>query len=283
MKRIVTIQDLSGVGKCSLGIALPVISAMGVESACLPTAVLSTHTAFPGFTFHDLTGEIKPISEHWKSQGITFDAVYTGYLGSFAQIELVSRFIRDFKRPENIVFIDPAMGDAGRLYPGFSPAFAREMGRLCAQADITVPNLTEACFLLDLPYEEAPDQQTVREMLRRLCGMGAKRAAITGVGFASGNTGVMMYDASADTFFAYEHLRQPSHFHGTGDLFASACVGALMNGLGYEQSLVLAADYTAYTIEQTLLDPHRRTYGVQFEATIPALLTMLSQAKPPHQ
>lgn len=144
MKRIVTIQDVSCVGKCSLTVALPIISAMGVETAIIPTAVLSTHTMFKGFTFRDLTSDIEPIMEHWKKEGFKFDAIYTGYLGSFEQIELMHRLIKEFRGPDTKVIVDPCMADNGKLYPGFTPEFAKAMAGLCAEADIIVPNLTEA-------------------------------------------------------------------------------------------------------------------------------------------
>ncbi|MBQ6118266.1 MAG: bifunctional hydroxymethylpyrimidine kinase/phosphomethylpyrimidine kinase, partial [Clostridia bacterium] len=152
MKRIVTVQDVSCVGKCSLTVALPVISACGVETAVIPTAVLSTHTAFPSFTFRDLTDEITPVAENWKAAGIGFDAVYTGYLGSERQIALMERFIEDFRTDSNLIFVDPAMADNGKMYAGFAPAFADSMARLCARADIIVPNLSEACFMLHRDY-----------------------------------------------------------------------------------------------------------------------------------
>ena len=165
MKRIVTIQDISGVGKCSVTIAQPLVSAMGVECAVLPTAVLSTHTMFQGFTFCDLTPEFEKIADHWADQGITFDAIYTGYLGSFEQLELVSRFIDRFKGENTLVVIDPVMGDHGKLYPGFTPAFAKEMGNLCAKADLILPNLTEASFMLDIPYDDALTPEKVKAIL----------------------------------------------------------------------------------------------------------------------
>ena len=152
MKRIVTIQDISCVGKCSLTVALPIISAMGVEAAIIPTAVLSTHTMFKGFTFRDLTSDIEPIMEHWKNEGFKFDAIYTGYLGSFEQIELMHRLIAEFKGPKTKVIVDPCMADNGKLYPGFTPEFAKAMAGLCAEADIILPNLTEASFMLGEPY-----------------------------------------------------------------------------------------------------------------------------------
>jgi len=170
MKRILTIQDISCVGKCSLTVALPIISAMGVEAAILPTAVLSTHTMFSRFTCEDLTNQIKPISEHWAEEKITFDAVYTGYLGSFEQIDLMKEFFDQFKTEENILFVDPAMADNGKLYPAFDEAFAKHMATLCAKADIIVPNITEACFMTGVEYKTEYDRAYIDELLEKKFG-----------------------------------------------------------------------------------------------------------------
>ncbi len=256
MKRIVTIQDISCVGKCSLTVALPIISAMGVECAVLPTAVLSTHTMFKNFTFRDLTGDIAPIAAHWKQENIGFDAIYTGYLGSFEQLQLVSQFIDDFKTPENLVFIDPVMADNGKLYPGFTPEFARAMAGLCAQADVIVPNLTEAAFLLDRPYLDGGySEADICELLKRLAGLGAANAVLTGVQFTPGELGVMGYAAEKDEFFSYFHRRIDVSFHGTGDIFSSTAVGALMRGFSLEQALALAAGYTVACLDRTQNSP----------------------------
>ncbi|MBE6675225.1 MAG: pyridoxamine kinase [Ruminococcaceae bacterium] len=275
MKRIVTVQDISCVGKCSLTVALPIISAMGVEAAILPTAVLSTHTAFKkGFTLHDLTGEIAPITAHWKSEGIDFDAIYTGYLASFDQIDLVKQMAKDF--PGALLFVDPAMGDNGKLYYGFDEAFAKKMAELCAVADIIVPNMTEAAFMLGIPYvSEGYDEEYVKDVLRKLCAMGAKKAALTGVSLDAHKTGVMAYDSETDEFFSYYHDRIPVQYHGTGDVFASACVGALSRGKSLEEALVIAADYTYESIRLTEAEPGHNWYGVNFEQAIPALLKSL--------
>lgn len=152
MKRVVTIQDVSCIGKCSATVALPIISVMGSECAVVPTAVLSTHTMFQGFTFRDLTCDISGIVEHWKKENFKFDSIYTGYLGSFEQLQLVSDFIDTFKTDSTSVIIDPVMADNGKLYPGFTPEFAVAMGKLCGKADVIVPNLTEAAFMLEEPY-----------------------------------------------------------------------------------------------------------------------------------
>ena len=275
MKRIVTVQDISCVGKCSLTVALPIISAMGVEAAILPTAVLSTHTAFKkGFTLHDLTGEIAPITAHWKSEGIDFDAIYTGYLASFDQIDLVKQMAKDF--PGALLFVDPAMGDNGKLYYGFDEAFAKKMAKLCSIADIIVPNMTEAAFMLGIPYvSEGYDEEYVKDVLRKLCAMGAKKAALTGVSLDAHKTGVMAYDSETDEFFSYYHDRIPVQYHGTGDVFASACVGALSRGKSLEEALVIAADYTYESIRLTEAEPGHNWYGVNFEQAVPMLLKSL--------
>ncbi len=279
MKRILSIQDVSCVGKCSLTVALPIISAMGVETAVLPTAVLSTHTAISGFTFHDLTSEISPISAHWKRKNYTFDAIYTGYLGSFEQLHLVADLMDSFKTPQTCIFIDPVMGDYGKLYSGFTPDFAREMGRLCARADVIVPNMTEASYLLNVEYRENGnyDAAYVQDLLRRLCELGPKNSVLTGVSFCPEEVGVMGYNAESRTFFTYMTERIPHAFHGTGDIFASTAVGALMNDFSLEESLKAAADYTLECIRESLRDPNSRDYGVNFESAIPYLVRRIGK------
>jgi len=273
MKRIVSIQDISAVGKCSLTVALPIISAMGIECAILPTAVLSTHTMFSDFTFCDLTDQIAPISAHWKREGLGFDAIYTGYLGSFEQIELVSKFFDDFA-PSTII-VDPAMADNGKLYPGFTPEFAHKMAGLCAKADLILPNLTEACFMLDAEYRTEYDRAYIEDMLRRLAALGAKNVLLTGVSFEKGKIGAAVYNSAADSFYYYfgEHL--PVSFHGTGDIFSSAVVGALLNGMDANASAALAVDYTAECIRLTLKEEGHNWYGVNFEQAIPYLISLI--------
>lgn len=276
MKRIITIQDISCVGKCSLTVALPIISAAGVEASVLPTAVLSTHTAFPQFTFRDLTDEMTPISDTFQALGLGFDAIYTGYLGSFSQLELVDKFFSDFKTPDTVILIDPVMADHGKLYAGFTPAFAKAMAGLCSRADLILPNLTEASFMLGLPYREDYDEAYVRELLVRLTDLGAKRAAITGISLEAGKIGFYFYDAVTQDFFYYGNEHLPVSFHGTGDVFASCALGAHMRGLPFPEALSLAVDYTLACIRCTLADPHRRSYGVNFEEALPLLIHRLT-------
>lgn len=282
MKRIVTIQDISCIGKCSLTVALPIISACGVETAVIPTAVLSTHTAFDGFTFRDLTDEIPPIAAHWKAQGMAVDAIYTGYLGSFQQLEIVSQFFDRFKTPENLILVDPVMADNGALYAGFTPEFVQEMAKLCGKADIIVPNLTEACYLLNIPYPgEDYTRADIQHILTELGKLGCAQVVLTGVSLEPGRLGVMAYDTTKQTFFEYYNEKMPSSFHGTGDVFASVVVGAMMRGCPLEDALRLAVDFTLESIRKTVADPEHRWYGVNFEEAIPLLVSRLSHEPHP--
>ncbi len=275
VKRIVTIQDISCLGKCSLTVALPLISAMGVECAIIPTAVLSTHTMFKNFTCRDLTGEIEPIIEHWQKENFAFDAVYTGYLGSFEQIDIVSGVFKKLKRENNIIFIDPAMADNGRLYAAFDMAFAKKMASLCAGADIIVPNITEAAFMTGMEYREEYDEGYARELLLALSRLGAKISILTGVGFEKGKTGVMGYDRERAEFYYYCHERLPVSYHGTGDIFSSVCVGAIMRGQSWKRAVKTAADFVSDCIRVTIDSGKEKWYGVDFEACIPGLVKAL--------
>ena len=278
MKRVITIQDISCVGKCSLTVALPIISAMGAECSILPTAVLSTHTMFQGFTFRDLTSDITPITEHWKKEKFVFDAIYTGYLGSFEQLKLVETFIDDFRTDKNVVFIDPVMADNGKLYPGFTEEFALAMAKLCAKADVIVPNLTEAAFMLEEPYcGSGYDEEWVKGLLRRLAKLGAKNVVLTGISFEPGKLGVMGYQAEKDEFFSYFHRRLDASFHGTGDIFASTATGAYVQGRTLLDSLKIAADYTVECMDLTLQNPNHVTYAVEFERAIPYLVDRMQK------
>lgn len=277
MKRILTIQDISCVGKCSLTVALPIISAMGVETAIIPTAVLSTHTMFKNFTFHDLTDEIVPITKHWKSENIGFDSIYTGYLGSIDQIEIIANLFDEFKTEDNLIIVDPVMADNGKLYPAFDEAFASKMATLCAKADIILPNITEASFMTGMEYKEKYDEEYIKEMLIKLSNLGAKISVLTGVSFNEGTTGVMGYDMEKGEYYYYPHKRIDAVYHGTGDIFASTFVGAMGNNLTWKEAIPVAADYTAKCIELTLADKKGRWYGVNFEEAIPYLLKRIGK------
>ena len=277
MKRILTVQDISCVGRCSLTVALPIISAAGVEAGVLPTAVLSTHTMFPKFTFCDLTDEIEGISQTFCELDIGFDAIYTGYLGSFRQLGLVSDLIDRHKTENCMIVIDPAMADNGKLYPAFSPEFAKAMAKLCGKADLIIPNLTEASFMLDIPYNPNYDEEYIRSVLKKLTDLGAKRAALTGISFDETKLGVYAYDSTTDSYFSYYNDVKPVAYHGTGDIFASATLGALMRGHSVESALSVAVDYTLECIKITMDDENRRTYGVNFEEALPFYINRLNQ------
>ena len=288
MKRVVTIQDISCLGKCSLTVALPVISAMGVEACVIPTAVLSTHTVFKGFTFHDLTGEIAPIMEHWKKENFHFDAIYTGYLGSFEQLELMKKLIADFGGNGTLAIVDPCMADNGKLYPGFTQEFAFAMAKLCAKADIVVPNMTEASFMLGIPYRAGGtyDESYLKKILKDIAALGAKKVVLKGVEFPEdqpgfrnvvGKIGIVAYDAEKDTFSSYFHEKVNQTFHGTGDIFASVFTGAMLRGLTLEESYSLAADFVVEAIKETLSHENYNWYGVDFEAVFPYLIKRLEK------
>ena len=178
MKRILTIQDISCLGKCSLTVALPIISAMGVETVILPTAVLSTHTMFRGFTVKDLSDQLIPITEHWKSQNVKFDAIYTAYLGTAEEIEIAKTIFREFGGENTKIYIDPVMADNGKLYPAFDENYAKLNAGLCGEADVIMPNITEACFMTDTEYKETYDEAYIELLISRLAKLGAKTVAL---------------------------------------------------------------------------------------------------------
>lgn len=276
MKRIVTIQDISCVGKCSLTVALPIISAMGIETAVIPTAVLSTHTAFKNFTYRDLTGDLPKIAKHWKQEKFDFDGIYTGYLGSIEQIDILKEFFKQFKTPNNFIFIDPVMADNGKLYAGFDANFVKEMKKLCKMADIIVPNLTEASYMLEKEYKENYSEQEIKDILIELSNLGPKYVVLTGVSFKDNKLGVMSYNKETNEFFTYFKEKIPAKYHGTGDIFASTLVGAITNNNTLEEGLKIAVDYVWETINDTYKTNKKDAYGVNFETKIPYLINRIS-------
>lgn len=274
MKKVLTVQDISCLGKCSLTIALPVISALGSETVILPTAVLSTHTMFKNFTCKDLSDQIEPITAHWKSEGVKFDAIYTGYLGTIEQIDMIKRIFRDFRGENTVIFVDPVMADNGKLYPAFDMDYVKKNAELCAGADIVVPNITEASLMTGMDYREEYGVDYIKELLRRMNDLGARVNVITGVSLEKGKTGVMGFDRESGEYYVYQNDRVDAVYHGTGDLFSSACVGEIMKGRDWRDAMRIAADYTARTIEVTLESADKPWYGVDFEATLPELIAM---------
>ena len=273
-KRILTIQDISCVGQCSLTVALPIISSCGIETAVIPSAVLSTHTGgFTGYTFRDLTEDIPKIREHWQKEGIDFDAVYTGYLGSAKQIEYVADILDSMGNENSVNIIDPAMADNGKLYYGFDDEFVAAMRTLIPKADYLLPNITEACFLTGVPYEDRHDREFTEMLVLKLYEMGAKCVILTGESFTEGNTGFIVYDGKE--LRDYAHDRISGGCHGTGDIYASAFTGALMNGKSAYDSARIAADFVVEAIKCTQKDPNHK-YGARFEPVLHKLYGMIN-------
>jgi pyridoxine kinase len=232
---------------------------------------------FKKFTFCDLTSEIQPISDAFKENDIDFDAIYTGYLGSFDQLALVEKLFDDYKKEGSLYLIDPVMADNGSLYKGFTPEFAAAMAKLCGKADVIVPNLTEASFMLGIPYTPEYDEAYIRDVLKRLCGLGCKRAALTGVSFSPDKIGVYYYDSEKDSYFSYFNERLPVSFHGTGDIYASSALGAMMRGIPIERSFAIAVDFTLRCMKETMADENHRFYGVNFESALPYYIQLIEQ------
>jgi len=278
MKKVVTIQDISCYGKCSLTVALPIISAMGVETSVIPTAVLSTHTGgFKNYTFRDLTEDILPISNHWKSLDLKFDAVYTGYLGSLEQIKLMSDFFDMFRADDNYIIVDPVLGDKGMLYPRFDKDFVFGMKSLCEKADIILPNMTEASFMLDIPYSETVSEDFVKDCLKKLSGFGCNTVVITGIQYDEKHHGAVAYQKSTDTFASSFRNHINAYVHGTGDVFSSAFSGAVAKGASLQKALDIAVNFTADCIEATLPIPENYMNGVHFEKCLGKLAEISSE------
>lgn len=272
--RILAINDLSCVGKCSLTVSHPIISACGIECNVLPTAILSTHTGgFTGYTFHDFTEEIPAILAHWKTLGLQFDCIYSGYLGSISQIQMVLDIKRDFLTENGLFIVDPVMGDNGKLYQGFTAPFVEKMRALCQEADYILPNMTEACYLADLPYPLTnTNAETAVARLKELC----PRAIVTGI---PTQTGISLWYANKQgEICTYEHENVEGFFHGAGDVFASAFVGCLMCGKSQEEALVLASEFTAASIRRSATEVEDKRYGLNFEAEIFPFLQKLGKA-----
>ena len=273
MQRILTIQDVSCFGQCSLTVALPIISACGIETCILPSAVLSTHTGgFKGFTFRDLTEDMPLIEEHWKKENIKFDAVYTGYLGSAKQIDYVKNIYSTCAREGAVLVVDPAMADNGKLYVGFDMDFVAKMRELCEKSDYLLPNLTEACLLVGEEYKEEYDEKYIDTVLSKLAKLTSGTIVLTGVSFEKNKTGVLVFEKGKKQY--YEHEKLEKGCHGTGDIYASAFVGALARGKSAFESAKIAADYTVLCIKATQNDPEH-WYGARFEVALPELIKMI--------
>ncbi|MFT8888563.1 MAG: pyridoxamine kinase [Ethanoligenens sp.] len=279
-KHVAAIHDISGMGKCSLTVALPILSAAGVCTSIMPTAVLSTHTGgFTGFTYRDLTDDLLPFAEHWKSLNVHFDALYSGFLGSFAQLAIVSQIFDLLRSDDTLVMVDPVMADNGKLYSVYTPDFPKGMAKLCAKAGLIVPNMTEAAFLLNEPYREGPyDSAYVQKTLRALANLGASRVVLTGIWFGDEKLGAACYDQTTDTVAYAFNEKIEGYYHGTGDVFGSALLSGLMRGLSLPSATQLAVDFTAGSIRRTRAAGTDVRFGVDFEEELPMLQTRLNAA-----
>ena len=274
-KRLLTIQDISCVGQCSLTVALPIISACGIETAVLPSAVLSTHTAgFSGYTFRDLTDDMPQISAHWKQENLTFDAIYTGYLGSTKQIDYVADIFVENGKDNCIKIVDPAMADGGKLYPGFDAEFVEAMKGLCAKADYIIPNITEASFLTGIEYKTEYDRAYIDLIIEKLMLLGCKNIILTGVSYAEGRTGIVVYENNEYAYYEHEFL--PNSCHGTGDIYASSFTGALVRGKSAYDSAKIAAQYTLECIRITA-EEENHWYGAKFEPALYKLIQLINE------
>lgn len=265
MKHILSVQDISCVGRCSQTVALPVLSAMGHRCSVLPTAVLSTHTAFPNPYRRFLTEDIAPICDHWKQVGAEFDGVLVGYLADPAQCAEVQELLEE---QLGLKILDPAMGDRGKLYSGLTEEQIPAMQALGARADILVPNVTEAAMLAGMPYREQADEGYYRELAQELIGeLGLRSVVITGVSLAPGQTGFLSYSYRERQFYQAE--KQPKTLHGTGDLFSAVLAGGLLQGKGLFDAAKTAAQFVEKAIAATdTVTP----YGVEFERVLKDLM-----------
>ena len=271
LRRLAAVHDLSGLGKCSLTVALPVVSATGVECACIPTAVLSTHTGeFTGWTLRDLHEDMVPIARHWASTGATFDGVYSGYLATPEQTEALREIIDLLRRPGSHVVVDPVMADNGSYYSNLDDRMCRAFRALIALADVITPNVTEAALLADMEYRhDSHDADYLRALAERLAALGPQTVVITGVRPAEGEIGNLAYDRTTDRMTLCTYEAQPGFFYGTGDIFASALAALLVRGAGTADALRVASDFTDACIRRSLRHDTPRRFGVDFEGALP--------------
>lgn len=274
--KILTIQDISCYGQCSITVALPVISAFGIETAILPSAVLSTHTSgFSDFTVRDLTDDLPEIRKHWEKEGIYFDAIYTGFIASAEQMDYIKEIIDSRLKPDGLVFVDPAMADHGEFYNGFDQKFADKMGELCKLGDFILPNTTEACYLLHKPWKEEFTREEMLEIANELSEFTNKYVILKGDTHEENKLGMIVLnkdDSSTDIVY---NDKVDYVSHGTGDVFASSFVGSVMKGKSPSKSARIAGEITKKSIEKTIGD-ETHTYGVKFEQVIPEINDLLN-------
>ncbi len=276
-KKVLAIHDISCVGRASLTVALPVISAAGIETSVLPTAVLSTQTSgFDNFTYRDLTADIIPIAEHWKSLGLRFDAIYIGYLGSLEQIELIDKVVSMFCDENTVVLLDPVMGDHGELYSTFTDKYPKSMASLCSKADILIPNMTEAALLLGESYvEEGYTKEYIENILYRITKLGPRQVILSGVSFNEGEIGAASYDSETGEYGYFFTEKIEGKYYGTGDITASVLLSAIVRGKTPAEAVEIAVSFVVECIRRTKAAGTEPRYGVEFETVLPKLIEAL--------
>ena len=273
--RILTIQDISCVGQCSLTVALPILSAFGIETCILPSAILSTHTAgFKGFTCKDFTEEFEKIISHWEKERIDFSTFYTGYLVNEKQIDLIKKIFMKFSQKNSVKIINAVMGDHGKLYPGFNTKFVEAIKSLCLEADIIILNLTEACFLTNFEYKQIYTENYILELVKKLDKLGSEIIVITGISYTKDTTGVLVLEKGNLKY--YKHRRLEKSYHGTGDIYSSIFVGLYMNGIKAYEAACISADFIVDCIEYTMKEPSH-WYGVKFEPLLADFITRIKK------
>lgn len=274
--KLLTIQDVSCYGQCSITVALPVISAFGIETAVLPSAILSTHTSgFTDYTVRDLTEDLPAILKHWEKEGIYFDAIYTGFIGSIEQFDYITDIIKSRLKPDGLLFVDPAMADNGEFYNGFDQDFADRMGELCRLGDYVLPNTTEACYILHRPWKEEFTKEEMLEMAEELMQFTKDHVILKGDTHRQGKLGMIVQGKDKEAEFVFND-RIDKMSHGTGDVFASSFVGSVMNGKSPTSAAKIAGEFTKRALEETLDDP-THNYGVKFERVIPYIQEYLNK------
>jgi len=279
IKRIAAIHDLSGVGKCSMTVALPVISASGVECACMPTAILSTHTAvFTGYTVRDLSDDMLPMARHWKKENIGFDGLYSGYMVSPAQGEIISECFDILSNEDTLIIVDPVMADNGQYYAGMGDEMCQAFKKLCARASIITPNVTEACYLTDTEYVDGiHSEEYINTLVKKLGGLGAETVILTGVCPQEGKIGNVALDVKSGEIVCRYYERLETLYHGTGDLFGSALSALLVRGA----SLDTAIDSASFLVMEAMKLSEEQNIpshmGVNFENVLPAYVARINK------
>lgn len=261
-KKILTIQDISCYGSCSTTVALSILPSFGIETAILPSAILSTHTSgFKNFTVLDLTDEMPKIVNHWINEGIKFDAIYTGYIGDVRQFDIILTIKEKLLKKDGIFFCDPAMADYGKLYPALNLDIVEGMKKIAKVSDYLIPNITEACFLTNTPYKDDMTDEEINDIASKLLKMGAKNVIISGVKNEK-KLGARFYDGE-ETYEYYQSRREKS-YHGTGDIFSSVVLAYILNGASVGHTLMKSTEFVVKSIDITVGD-ETHNYAPKFE------------------